>query len=110
MTSSFVGHIGVPDVHDGTILDVEQSESTVKVSLRGATGRNWIVEFQNVHAIRSLSPVGMSLYALSEFLAVSPLRRFVFVNWYSEEIEDEREESKRMLEIDAENFKIYPAS
>jgi hypothetical protein len=110
MASSFIGYVGNPDIHDGTVLDVEQSERMAKVHLRGASGRNWIAEFQNVHAIRSITPIGMLLYSLSEMSAVPPVRRFVFVNWYSKEIEDEREESKRMLEIDAENFKIYSAT
>lgn len=53
--------------------------------------------FSGVESLTDLHAVGMTLYALAEFAASAPLRRFVFANW------DEEEDDSR-LEVLARDF------
>ena len=62
---------------------------------RGASGREFVVEFRGVQAVRSKQPEGMMIYALSEMRAPSPQRLFVFANW--------DEDDELFLEVEAEN-------
>jgi hypothetical protein len=97
----FIGYLGDPDFHDGHVVTVSHEGDTTCVRLRGASGREFVVEFCGVRAMRSKQPEGMMIYALSEMRAPSPLRLFVFANW------DEEDES--FLEIEAENFRVTEA-
>jgi hypothetical protein len=96
--SSFVGYVGDPDFHDGSILTVDRRGDVVRVRVRGASGKTFIVHFSAVGAVRANQPEGMLLYALSEITCKPPLRRFVFANW--------DEDSKAHLEVDAASFSI----
>ena len=98
-TSSFIGYVGDPDFHDGSILSVEQQEGMARVRVRGASGKHFRVDFNGVGAVRANRPVGMVLYALSEMGALPPMRRFVFANW------DERSDAD--LEVDAASFVVH---
>jgi hypothetical protein len=96
--SRFIGYVGEADFHDGEILGVEQRDSTVRVRVRGASGKLFVVNFRGVRAVRYKRAEAMMLYALSEFSSESPLRRFVFANW--------DDDSDAFLEVDAENFAV----
>ena len=96
--SSFVGYIGDADFHDGSILTVDRRGDAVRVRVRGASGKTFIVDFGGVSAMRANQPEGMLLYALSEMTGKPPLRRFVFANW--------DDDSKARLEVDAASFSI----
>jgi hypothetical protein len=95
---SFVGYIGDPDFHDGTVTAVEQQDTTVRVGIRGASGKCFVVEFGGVRALRANRPVGMLLYALSELSGTPPLRRFSFANW--------DDDDDAFLEVDADAIDI----
>jgi hypothetical protein len=97
--SSFVGYIGDADFHDGSIVSVEQLDSTVSVRVRGASGKHFVVEFSGVAQVRAVDPEGMILYGLSEMSSQPPLRRFVFANW--------DDESKAHLEVDAAGVAVF---
>jgi hypothetical protein len=96
--SSFIGYVGEADFHDGSILAVEEEQNTVRVQVRGASGKTFRVEFSQVCAVKSNRPVGMLLYALSEMSCQPPIRRFVFANW--------DDQSNAHLEVDAVGFAI----
>jgi hypothetical protein len=96
--ASFVAYVGEPDFHDGAIISVEQNGTAVRVRIRGANGKRYVVAFNGVAALRANSSEGMVLYALSELRAVPPLRRFSFANW--------DDDSEASLEVDAEGFSI----
>lgn len=96
--ASFVAYVGDPDIHDGTILAVERRDRAIRVRVRGASGREFVVAFGGVFAVRSNCPEGMMLYALSELRGEPPMRRFVFVNW--------EDDGKAFLEIDAASFSV----
>lgn len=97
--NQFVGYVGDPDIHDGTILQVKKGEDMVRVILRGGRERKILaIDFQGVASVRSNRPEGMMLYSLSEMKAPAPLRRFVFTNW--------DDEDDAFLEITASNFSV----
>ena len=95
---SFVGYVGDPDFHDGSIVSVEESDGTVRVRVRGASGKLFVVDFSGVAEVRAFDPKGMKLYALSEMSCQPPLRLFVFANW--------DEESKARLEVEATGLAV----
>src|SRR5262245_40796819 len=97
--SSFIGYVGEPDFHDGSILTVERKDSCARVRVQGASGKVFIVEFRGVRAVKANQPEGMVLYALSELRGDPPLRRFVFANW--------DDDGKSYLEVEAENFVFH---
>jgi hypothetical protein len=92
--SCFVSYVGVADFHDCSILEIEQHDDAVRVRVRGANGKVFVVDFSGVREVRANRPEGMLLYALSELTGEPPLRRFAFVNW------DDDDEAH--LELDAE--------
>jgi hypothetical protein len=97
--TSFIGYVGEPDFHDGSVVAVERRDDSVRVRVRGASGKVFVAEFSGVHAVRSSKPEGMLLYALSEMQGQPPYRRFVFAN--------SEEQDAAALEIDAERFRVY---
>ena len=97
--TSFIGYVGEPDFHDGSVVAVERRDDSVRVRVRGASGKIFVAEFSGVHAVRSSMPEGMLLYALSEMQGQPPHRRFVFAN--------SEEQDTAALEIDAERFRVY---
>ena len=96
---SFVGYVGDPDFHDGSVLAVEERGGTVRVRVRGASGKFFVVEFGGVQAVRAVHPEGMILYALSELSGEPPLRRFSFANW--------EYDSDAYLTVDAETITVH---
>ena len=96
--SSFIRYVGEADFHDGSIVSVEQHEENVRVRVRGASGKVFVVDFSGVREVRANEPEGMMLYALSEMTSQPPLRRFVFANW--------DDQSKAILEVDAAGFMV----
>ncbi len=102
LTPSFVGYIGEPDLHDGTVVAVESHNDHIRVRVRGASGKEFVVEFRGVRALRANRPEGMPLYALSELSGSPPVRRFAFANW------DETDEA--FLEVDAETVDVREQS
>ena len=95
---TFVGYVGDADFHDGSILGVEHQGSEVRIRVRGASGRVFVVGFGGVDALRPNRPEGMILYALSELCGEPPLRRFAFTNW--------DEDGEAYLEVDAMTFVV----
>ncbi len=101
MESPFLGYIGDPDFHDGTILAFEQQSETVHVKVQGASGSLLLVVFSGVAGVRANNPEGMVLYALCELSGKLPLRRFAFANW--------DQDNAAFLEIDAESITVFQA-
>jgi len=97
-TSLFAGYVGDDDFHDGSILAVDRHDDTVRVRVRGASGKVFVIQFAGVCAVRANQAEGMTLYALSEMRCQPPVRRFVFANWDGE--------SKAYLEVDAADFSV----
>jgi hypothetical protein len=98
--SAFLRYVGDPDFHDGQVLGVDQADQSLIVQIQGGSGRVFRVEFGRVVGIRANRPIGMLLYALSEFAAEPPLRRFAFANG--------DEESDSVLEVEAESISVRP--
>ena len=100
----FIGYVGNPDFHDGTVVSVRQEHDGASVSIRGASGQEYVVLFSGVKAVRATDPEGMIIYSMTEMRSQLPVRRFVFANW------DEDDDSS--LEIEAESFNVveYPGS
>ncbi len=98
--NEFVAYVGDPDIHDGRVERVEPKGDTVRVIVRGASGRRLAIDFAGVAEVRSQNPEGMVLYSLSEMRAPAPLRRFDFVNWY------DKERDKAYLVVVAKDFKV----
>lgn len=100
-TSSFVGYVGDPDCHDGRVLALEQRGGELRVRVRGYSEREFDVVFEGVQSVRERSAEGMMLYALSEWTADPPIRRFVFNNW--------DDDDDGYLEIEALSFAVLEA-
>ena len=81
MSEGFVAYQGDHDIHDGQVASVEHTGDVVRVVIDAANGRRLLIEFSEVSSVKQESAEGMTLYALSEFVAPAPLRRFVFANW-----------------------------
>ena len=79
-STDFVGYVGLPDFHDGVVLRVSVQGKTAEVVVEGYSGREHVVVFEGVHAVKMNQPEGMLLYSLSEMRAAPPLREFVFTN------------------------------
>jgi len=90
-------YVGPPDIHDATILSLDQTDDCLVVGLRNYEGRVFRLRFYGVTNIRSQSPEGMMLHALSQCGNDSPYQ-FGFSNW--------DEEDPAFLEVTAEGFEI----
>ncbi len=97
-TDEFIGYVGNPDFHDGSIISVRHERDAASVKVRGASGQEYVVQFAGVKVVRATRPDGMMIYSMSEMRSQLPLRRFVFANW------DEEDDSR--LEIHAESFDV----
>ncbi|MGA9670590.1 MAG: hypothetical protein WBQ94_15370 [Terracidiphilus sp.] len=97
--AEFIAYVGIPDIHDGTILRVSFEGGAAEVTLEGYSGREHVVLFDGVDGVEMNEPEGMLLYSLSEMRATSPLRRFVFTN--------NDEDDKKSLSILALNLQIH---
>jgi hypothetical protein len=98
-------YAGKPDFHDGHVVAVHHAGDTVNVTVKGFSGKRYIVRFEGVNSIESESPEGMMLYALDEEpLQTKSLRRYVFINWHEDE--PGRPESKSYLRVAAKCFTV----
>lgn len=97
-SEEFIGYVGVPDIHDGTILRVFVDGSTAEVVLEGYSRGEHAILFEGVAEVEMNEPEGMLLYSLSEMRASSPLRKFVFTN--------NEEDSQKSLSVLATGFRI----
>ena len=97
-SEEFVAYVGVPDIHDGTILRVSVDGKTAEVILEGYSSREHAVVFEGVQELEMNEPEGMLLYSLSEMRATPPFRKFVFTN--------NEEDSRKFLSILATGFRI----
>ena len=79
--SEFIGYIGSPEIHDGSVLGVEHDGDWTRVVIRSEKGYQFALEFLGVESVESNQPEGMIVYALCEMKADAPLRSFVFTNW-----------------------------
>lgn len=97
-SGDFIGYVGPPELHDGSIVQVQESSEGVKVSVQGDDGKPFVVAFSGVRSTSSNRPEGMILYGLAEMKEEGPCRKFIFLNW------DEKDEAK--LEIIATDFAV----
>lgn len=88
MSSDFIGHVGDPGIHDGVIIELRRAGANLVVRIETIDGALLDVEFSGVSAVDSHEPVGMMLYALSEFEHPGPSRRFAFGNWHEPDASD----------------------
>lgn len=96
--SDFVSYAGPPELHDGVIVRLEQHDNYSIVLVRDADGVIWECRFLGVTELTAQSEQGMILYALAEYQAVAPWRRFGFINW--------DDEGDAFLEIVAQHFEF----
>jgi hypothetical protein len=80
------------------VLSVRQEHDGASVSIRGASGKEYVVFFGGVKAVRATDPEGMMIYSMSEMRSQLPVRWFVFADW------DYDDDSS--LEIEAETFNV----
>jgi hypothetical protein len=98
LPEGFLGYIEVPGLHDGAIVEVQESSDSVRVAVRGASGKHLAMEFFGVADIVLNQPEGMTLLGLAEVKQEGTNRKFVFLNW------DEKDPAK--LEIIASDFSL----
>jgi len=91
-------YVGPPDLHDGTVLAIEERGADVAVRIRSFEGREFELRFRGVQAVRGHRAEGMLLYALTERREAPSVRRFTFANW------DEEDDAR--LEIDAQELHV----
>lgn len=99
--NDFLGYVGIPDIHDATVIAVHLIADKLTVSLQSVEQRLFQIEFHGVESVTSTQPEGMMLYSISEIRAQAPMRRFVFANW------DEQDDA--LLEVCARGFTIIDA-
>src|SRR5437588_12812021 len=92
----FIAYVGGRDIHDGFIRKVDIDGQKINVTIEGASGQSFIIQFREVAWVKSHRPEGMMLYALAEWRGDGSVRRFVFSNW--------EEEDDAFLEIGAKEF------
>jgi hypothetical protein len=88
-------YIGPPDIHDATIVSLDQSGDCLVVRIRSYEGREFGLRFRGVTGVKSENPEGMMLFALSQCGDHTPYL-FSFSNW--------DEEDAAFLEVTAEGF------
>lgn len=96
--SEFVAYVGVADFHDGEILRVSSTREHTCVWVRGYSGLEYETQFDGVQTLEAFEPEGMELYALAEWRAQPPHRRFVFAN--------NNEEDHKSLSIIGTDFRV----
>jgi len=96
--TEFVAYVGMADFHDGEILRVSSTRESTSVWVRGYCGLEYEIQFEGVQNVESSEPEGMELYALAEWRAQPPYRRFVFAN--------NDEESHGSLSIVGTDFRV----
>jgi hypothetical protein len=98
----FIAYVGGRDMHDGYIRKVDVDGEKARVTIEGASGNYFVIEFQGVAWIKAHRPEDMMLYALAEWRGDGSVRRFVFSNW--------EEEDDAFLEIGAKDFQVVPTT
>ena len=92
--SGFVGHLGPPGLHDGTVMAIRQFPTTLAVDVATHDGDLIVVTFSGVSSVRQNRPIGMLLYSLSEMRSEGSGRAFSFAN---------SEDGDELLEVVAES-------
>jgi hypothetical protein len=64
----FIGYVGDPDFHDGSLLRVVVEGDLVRIVLQGASGQEYDVRFRRGGVVRSSRPEGMIIYAIGKLL------------------------------------------
>ena len=91
-------YVGTPDIHDGYVREVFQTEDCLYVKVEGGSGRFYMIRFYGLQSAESETPVDMMLYGLAEWDTNDPLlRRFELVNWYGDEPDTEQFKSKLII-------------
>ena len=105
MTTKPLRYVGHSDFHDGSIIAVSRTGDKMRVTIKGSSGKPYVVAFDGVSSVESESPEGMMLYALSEAeTEAKSLLRYEFINWHVDEADETR--SKSHLRIVASNFTV----
>ena len=104
-STDFLGYVGSRDIHDGRIVAIDQFERGLAVRIQTHEGRTWVIEFAGVAEVEVVQAEGMLLYALAEFRADPPLRRFEFAPW--DEPDDETKMAR--LSVLAAGFTVRDA-
>ncbi len=81
----FLAYVGDPEIHDARIVSIHISGDKADVTLQSHTGSSIQITFHDVESIKQKDAEGLLLYALAEFKAIAPLRRFSFLNWEDED-------------------------
>ena len=85
------------------------SDGDVHVTVKGDTGKRYIVSFEGVAEINQSTPENMMLYGLNESdTEIESLRWYNFVNWYCDEPDEPQ--SKSHLRIRATRFRVIPCN
>jgi hypothetical protein len=99
------GYVGNPDFHDGQILARPHVGDRVEVTVKGYSGKQYIVRFEGVALVESESPEGMTLYALGEGEPdEKSLQQYHFINEFVDDPEGEKSQS--YLRIVAKGFTL----
>jgi hypothetical protein len=72
-TDEFIGYVGNPDFHDGTVVRVRQEHDCASVSIRGASGQVYVVLFLGITAVRATDPEGMMIDSMTEMRSQLPV-------------------------------------
>jgi hypothetical protein len=98
LKDQFVGYVGDPDFHDGSIREIHIDGNTAQVTVRGYSGNHYRVTFTGVESVVARRPHEVWLYALAEMRCNEPLRLFSFTN--------NEDEDNAMLEVVAGSIEV----
>jgi hypothetical protein len=98
--------VGSADIHDATIVSLEQSPTQLLVRLTSIQKSPFQVRFSGVREVLSYRPEGMILQSLIRDDGSQPPYRFTFVNWYVDEKDNPK--SAQSLEVVAELCYVDP--
>jgi len=108
MTIQPIRYVGHSDFHDGSVVTVSRTGNKMHVTIKGSSGKHYVIGFSGVSSVESESPEGMMLYALAEAgTETASLLRYEFVNWHADEADEPR--SKSHLRIVANSFTVADA-
>ena len=108
MTIKPIRYVGHSDFHDGSIVTVSRAGNKIHVTIKGSSGKHYVIRFSGVSSVESESPEGMMLYALAEAeMEAGSLLLYEFVNWHADEANESR--SKSHLRIVANSFSVEDA-
>ncbi len=97
--------VGTRDIHDSTIVSVEERGSQLVVYLKSIDKKPFEIVFKDVSDVVSYKAEGMLLYSLISDISENPPHRFKFINWYDEA--DSSSESVKLLEVVAKECQVF---